>query len=72
MEKRNLTLPLDLVLALAGNEPAKAAFDKLPYAHQKEYLEWIESARKAETRQSRIAKALEMLLKGHTPKGRPA
>jgi uncharacterized protein YdeI (YjbR/CyaY-like superfamily) len=70
MEKRNLTLPLDLVRALGLNQPAKAAFDKLSYAHQKEYVAWIESAKKDETRQARIAKALELLLAGQTPRGR--
>jgi hypothetical protein len=69
-ESRNLTLPLDLVKALGQNTPAKDAFDKLSYSHQKEYVGWIESAKKAETRQARIAKAMEMLLNGQTPKGR--
>jgi hypothetical protein len=72
MEDRNLTLPLDLVNALGRDERAKAAFDKLSYSHQKEYVEWIEGAKKAETRQTRIAKALVMLLNGQTPKGRSA
>lgn len=71
MEKRSLTLPADLAQALAQNPKAKEAFEKLSYSHQKEYLEWIEGSRKAETRQARIAKALEMLLNGQTPKGRP-
>ena len=70
MEDRNLTLPLDLVKALGQNSLAKAAFDKLSYSHQKEYVAWIEGAKKIETRQTRIAKALEMLLNGQTPKGR--
>ena len=70
MEKRNLTLPADLVQALALDLKAKEAFDNLPYSHQKEYLLWIEGARKAGTRQARIAKALEMLLQGQTPRGK--
>ena len=70
MEDRNLTLPLDLVNALGRDLRAKEAFDKLSYSHQKEYVAWIEGAKKAETRQTRIAKSLEMLLNGQTPKGR--
>ena len=41
-----------------------AAFDKLSYTHRKEYCRWITEAKKEETRQNRIAKALEMLKKG--------
>lgn len=62
-EERQLDIPADLLDALAGDDAAKTAFDKLPYSHKKEYLEWIESAKKSETRQRRIQSALGMITK---------
>jgi uncharacterized protein YdeI (YjbR/CyaY-like superfamily) len=41
-----------------------AGFEKLSYNHRKEYVRWITEAKKEETRQSRIAKAVAMLQKG--------
>lgn len=38
-----------------------AYFEKLAYSHRKEYIQWIEDAKKVETRMSRIAKAIEKL-----------
>lgn len=70
--ERTLTIPEDLQRALAQDETARAAFEALSYSHKKEYVEWIEGAKKEETRQRRIAQALEMLPKGSTPKSRQA
>lgn len=39
-------------------------FETLSYTHRKEYCRWITEARKEETRQNRLAKAIEMLKKG--------
>jgi uncharacterized protein YdeI (YjbR/CyaY-like superfamily) len=36
----------------------------LSYSHKREYVNWIEEAKRAETRQRRIAKAVEMLREG--------
>ena len=36
-------------------------FKSLPQSHQKEYLKWINEAKKAETRNKRISKTVEML-----------
>jgi hypothetical protein len=40
------------------------AFEKLSYTHRKEYCRWITEAKKEETRQARISKAVEMLKNG--------
>jgi hypothetical protein len=40
------------------------AFEKLSYTHRKEYCRWIIEAKKEETRQSRLAKAVDMLSRG--------
>lgn len=60
-EERQLDVPTDLLDALAEDQLAQAAFEKLSYSHKKEYVEWIESAKKAETRQRRIQSALGMI-----------
>lgn len=41
-----------------------AAFEKLSYTHRKEYCRWIVEAKREETRQNRIVKAVQMLTRG--------
>lgn len=62
MEPRTVEAPDDLVRAFDGNETAKAAFEKCSYTHKKEYVDWINEAKKPETRQRRIVKTLEKLV----------
>jgi hypothetical protein len=59
--ERNVVLPADFASALSRHEEARAFFETLSYTHQKEYVQWIEEARKDETRKTRVAKTLEML-----------
>jgi hypothetical protein len=61
---RVIEVPADLQKELKRDKEAKAFFDKLSYTHQKEYVTWINEAKKEETRQSRIVKTIEMLKKG--------
>ncbi len=58
---RVVTLAADLKKALAKNKKAKAAFDKMAYSHQKEYVGYIEEAKRPETRAKRIEKTVEAL-----------
>lgn len=60
-EPRVLEIPDELLKALRRDREAKAFFDKLSYTHQREYVTWINEAKKDETRQRRIVKAIEML-----------
>jgi len=69
LEDREVGIPGDLGQALAANLEAKLAFDALSYSHKKQYIDWIESAKREITRQGRITKAIEMLPLGWTPKG---
>lgn len=62
-EPRLVEIPKDLMKELKKDKEAKAFFDKLSYTHQKEYVRWVEEAKKEETRQKRIAKTIEMLKK---------
>jgi len=66
---RKVPLPKDLAAALAARKTASAAFEKMAPSHQKQYVEWIESAVRADTRQRRIGKALEMIAANERLKG---
>ena len=57
-EKREVKPPADLVKALKSSPPAWDRWRELSYSHQREHVEAIESAKKPETRASRIAKAV--------------
>jgi hypothetical protein len=63
---REVAVPADLAAALAQNAKARAYFQGLSYSHKKAYVLWIEEAKKAETRQKRVAGAVEMLNAGKT------
>jgi len=40
-----MAVPHDLQIALHDDPAAEAAFEKLPYSHQREYIDWILEAR---------------------------
>ena len=57
--ERTVNVPADFAKALRAAE--RRAFDAMSYSHRKEYVEWIEAAKKPETRLRRIRKACEAL-----------
>jgi hypothetical protein len=59
-EMREVVVPEDVRKALKG-AGREADFKKLSYTHQKEHISAIEEAKRAQTRQRRIEKMLEML-----------
>ncbi|WP_409346919.1 YdeI/OmpD-associated family protein [Paenibacillus sp. MBLB4367] len=59
--KRSVEVPESFREALAGAPEANAVFESFAYSHQKEYVDWISSAKKEETKANRIAKAIVML-----------
>lgn len=63
-EPRVIEVPAELKKAFKNEKEAKAFFDKLSYTHQREYLMWINEAKREETRQNRIARTIEKLKKG--------
>ncbi len=63
-EPREVAVPQDLLDALSPHPDLAAFFKQLSYSHQKEYVRWIEEAKRAETRQSRIEKTVERLRQG--------
>ena len=65
MSNEQTGIPAELAEALSGNETAEKIFAALPSSHQNEYLRWIGEAKRAETRQRRAAKAVEMMIDKH-------
>ena len=63
-EPRVIEVPAELKKAFKAEKEAKVFFDKLSYTHRREYVMWINEAKREETRQNRIVKAIEMLKKG--------
>jgi hypothetical protein len=59
---REVTMPDDLAAAM--NDEARAAYDGLSYTHRKEWVRWVEEAKKPETRVARIEKTVEGLRQG--------
>lgn len=68
---KTIRLPEDLENALAQHAECQAFWDKLSFSCRREYVEWIVTAKQAETRNKRIEGTLERLAKGQkTPSGR--
>ncbi len=65
-EPREVTVPPDFADALDRNAGAKRFFDGLSYSHKLRHVLSIEQAKTTETRQRRIAKAVDMLGEGRT------
>ena len=59
---REVTLPEDLAAAMDGG--ARTTYDALSYSHRKEWVRWVEEAKKPETRASRIENTVAGLRKG--------
>ena len=66
---RAIRTPQDLKAALDRDPQAAERYAHLAYSHRKAYVEWIETAKHAETRARRIEKAVEMILGGKPLKG---
>ena len=62
--KKELEVPEYFTKALAKNKKAKQVFENFAYSHKKEYLEWITEAKTEETRNKRMATALEWIAEG--------
>jgi hypothetical protein len=63
-EPRVIEVPPELKKLFKTEKEAKVVFEKLSYSHQREYVLWINEAKRDETRQARILKTIEMLKKG--------
>ena len=63
-EERIVEIADDIAAVFIENPEAKALFDKMSYTHKKEYIRWIEEAKKPETRENRKTKMIQMILEG--------
>ena len=59
-EVEELTVPADLEAAFAENSTARQYFEQFPRSVKRGILEWLNNARLAETRQTRIAQIVRM------------
>jgi hypothetical protein len=66
--ERIVEVPEDLGAAL-DDASVRDTFDRLSYTHQKEYVTWVEEAKRKETRKTRIGRSVELLKEGvRTPR----
>jgi hypothetical protein len=62
-EPRVVEIPADLADALRIEPEMEAYFRSLAYTHQREYVEFINEAKKPETRTRRVADTIDLLRK---------
>ena len=65
-EPRTVQVPADLRAALREEPAAQEAFSKLSYSHRREYVQWIEDAKRPATRKRRIASTVERVHEGRS------
>ena len=63
-EERIVEIANDIAFIFNKHPDAKVLFDKMSYTRQKEYIRWIEEAKKPETRENRKLKMIQMILNG--------
>ena len=63
-EKKTVRLPDDFAKQLKKNKKCETFFNSLSFTNRKEYVEWIVTAKREETRKERITGTLERLGKG--------
>lgn len=64
LEPRVIEVPPDLKQALEAQPASLSYFNKLSYSHQKEYVRWVNEAKRQETRLKRIQEAVDLLSQG--------
>lgn len=67
LEKREVLIPEYVQDLLTEYPEAQAFFEKLSYTHRKEYINWITSAKREETRAKRMVEFIEKLLQKKKP-----
>ncbi len=61
---RKVDVPPELARALNHRPGARKQFDQFSYSNQREYVDWISSARREDTRDRRIDKAVRLISEG--------
>ena len=63
-EKKELLIPDYFTLALRKNKKASQTFEAFSASHKKEYIDWITDAKSEDTRNRRMATALQWIAEG--------
>lgn len=63
---REVEVPPALAAALERDQTARAAFERLAFTHRKEFARWVAEAKREQTRDRRVAQAIELLREGRT------
>jgi bacteriocin resistance YdeI/OmpD-like protein/uncharacterized protein DUF1905 len=66
-EPRTIEPPEDLRAALEAAPGALVRFAGLSFTHRREYVEWVEGAKRTETRAKRIAETVRRVRAGEDP-----
>jgi uncharacterized protein YdeI (YjbR/CyaY-like superfamily) len=61
-------VPRDLRAALDREPESARAFDRMSFTHRREYVEWVEEAKRPETRARRVAGTVERVREGRAPR----
>jgi uncharacterized protein YdeI (YjbR/CyaY-like superfamily) len=62
--KKGVPVPVELAAALKKNKLANTVFAEFSSSCRREYVDWIAEAKRPETKQKRIAQAVEWIAKG--------
>lgn len=62
--RRQFEMPDEFKLALEKNKKAREFFNTLTKTEKKQFITWVASAKRPETREKRIIEALDLLQKG--------
>ena len=62
--KPHLRVPVELSAALKKNKLAAKAFERFSPSCRREYVEWISAAKRPETKERRVAQAVEWIAQG--------
>ncbi len=62
LEERVVEVPADLAELFKSNPQAGEFFSTLSFSNRKEYVNWIISSKREETRKNHLAKTLDLLL----------
>jgi uncharacterized protein YdeI (YjbR/CyaY-like superfamily) len=66
VKDKTVSVPADMQEAFNKNKTAANFFNDLTYGYKKEFVEWVTTAKREETRKDRIAKVVEMSKDGRT------
>lgn len=61
---REVALPADLAAAM--DPDVRAQYERLSFTHRKEWVRWVEDAKRSETRATRIGRTVAALREGRT------